>query len=268
MTVHGAMTWNWRAAFMALALLAGCVDTEADLAEFKLSASGKECRGPSEAACYFQNSPVRLSTKKVVIPGRAYEFYPLAENLEFVDGQNRLWIAPKDTLTDGASIPEVFVSIIGDPRSEEFTNAAALHDAYCGIGNEDGPVYKSRTWQETHRLFYDGLIVGGTPELKAKLMFAAVWLGGPRWYPSNKRNDATMALLPKGLMQQSLRETKQYIERKNPSIPQLLAYLDWHERRMKAIAYGGRTPPPVVVDPVNPISPGGGGAGAVQPLIP
>lgn len=258
MAVFGAVYQKWRLVCAACVVLAGCVTTSEDLAGFRLSTSGTECKGPSEAACYFQNSPVRLSTKKVVIPGRAYDFYPLAENLEFVDGQNRKWIAPKDTLTDGASIPEVFVSIIGDPRSQEFTNAAALHDAYCGIGNEDGPVYKSRTWQETHRLFYDGLIVGGTPELKAKLMFAAVWLGGPRWYPSNKRNDTTMATLPKGLMQQSLRDTKFYVERSNPTLPELIAYLDWHERRMKAIVFRGRTPPAPITDIANPISPGGG----------
>lgn len=249
-----------------LSPLAGCVPTSSELATKNIAVNPSECRGVSAATCFFRNSPARLELRAITIPGRSYQFFPLAQELEFIDGQGKQWIAPRQTLTDGASIPEVFVPIVGDPRSPEFTNAAALHDAYCGIGNEDGPVYRSRTWQETHRLFYDGLIVGGTPELKAKVMFAAVWLGGPRWYPQSKRSDTRVQNLPKALMQQSMRETKQYIQRRNPTMPQLVAYLTWHEQRMARVAHGGNSRAPAVNDDeISPISPGGGEEGAVQP---
>lgn len=261
-------------AFLLIAVIvAGCVKSSEDLASQGIVGPARECRGPSQAACYFRNSPVRLEERRVTIPGRSYDFFPLAEDLEFVDGQARKWLAPRQTLTDGASIPEVFVPIVGDPRAPEFTNAAALHDAYCGIGNEDGPVYRSRTWQETHRLFYDGLIVGGTPELKAKIMFAAVWLGGPRWYPKSGRDDLTMALLPKALMQQAMRDTRFYVNRRNPTFPQLLAYLSWQEERMKKLAYRGVSAPEPVMDDgesgggevISPGSAGGGYLPSIQP---
>lgn len=259
--------------FLAVLVLGGCIQSAKDLSDARISTSGRECAGPSDANCYYLNSPVRLAGDKVNIPGRSYDFYRLAEDLEFVDGRNRNWVAPKETLTDGASIPEIFVRFIGDPTSDEFTNAAALHDAYCGIGNEDGPVYRTRTWQETHRLFYDGLIVGGTPEPKAKLMFAAVWIGGPRWYLKDKRDDLRTALLPNSLKMQSIREADQYIQRYNPSIPQLITYLDWLERRMRKTTFGGggttlpgidgvETPPNEEV--ISPITGGSGGQGAVQ----
>lgn len=231
-------------ALLGLMLAAGCVPTRSDLNSVTVQASSKECTS-ADAACYFRNSPVRLSTKKVVIPGRPYEFYPLAVQLEFVDGQNRQWIAPRNTLTDGASIPEVFVSVIGNPREPEFANAAALHDAYCGIGNEDGPVYHSRTWQEVHRLFYDGLIVGGTPEIKAKLMFAAVWLGGPRWDPRTDREDRSMQRIPAAMMQATLRDVKFYIQRGRPSLSQLINYLEEQEDRMLLALVKPDTPPKV-----------------------
>ena len=234
-------------ALWGVIFLAACAPGQRDLTGLTVQASNKECTGQSEAACYFRNSPVRLSTKKVVIPGRPYEFYPLAVQLEFVDGQDRKWIAPRNTLTDGASIPEVFVSVIGNPREAEFANAAALHDAYCGIGNEDGPVYHTQTWQDTHRLFYDGLIVGGTPELKAKLMFAAVWLGGPRWDPRTKREDRSMQRIPAALMQATLRDARFYIERSNPKLSQLVIYLEEQEDRMIMAMVQPEAPPIEVV---------------------
>ncbi|MDU8929886.1 DUF1353 domain-containing protein [Alisedimentitalea sp. MJ-SS2] len=139
------------------------------------------CVGSSAPSCRFRNSPVRLEQQAVRLPGRKLPFFPIAEELEFVDASNRSWIAPSKTLTDGASIPRIFVSIVGNPTSQEFTNAAAIHDAYCGVGNEAGPKFHTAEWRSVHRMFYDALRVGGTPETKAKIMYAAVYIGGPRW---------------------------------------------------------------------------------------
>ncbi len=114
----------------------------------------------------------------------------MANDLQFVDSEKKTWVAPKGTLTDGASIPPVFVAVIGEPTRKEFVNAAAIHDAYCGIGNDNLTQYHSDTWQNVHRMFYDALRVGGTPPKKAKIMFAAVYIGGPRWTPPRKPRSA------------------------------------------------------------------------------
>ncbi len=185
------------------------------------------CFTRPQGGCNFDRNPLRVLPEPVVIPRRPYQFFPTAEPLTFVDSQGKRWIAPSRTLTDGASIPRIFTSIVGDPTSPEFRNAAAVHDAYCGIGNELGANYQIDTWQEVHRMFYDGLIVGGTDEITAKLMFAAVWLGGPRW---NTHRD--LDHVPDVRKQRAMRQAKAYVEAKRPALPKLEAYLWWLEKQM------------------------------------
>ena len=199
---------------------------------------------------------------------RKADFYPTANELKFVDSEKHPWIAPKGTLTDGASIPPVFVSVIGSPTSQEFVNAAAIHDAYCGIGNEKLPQYHTETWQNVHRMFYDALRVGGTSPKKAKIMFAAVYLGGPRWHAQRRvdtaarhsetargnhlsllrfstksdgailRRDFSKNLKSKGmasgLLQQELRNVVEFIELNSPTIAQLERHLIKREIILRA----------------------------------
>jgi hypothetical protein len=169
--------------FLALAAcMAPTDDAQSPQADANRASLSKEfCENSDNPECRFANAPVKLSSKEVRLPGRPYVFYPLADTLEFVDRGNRRWIAPPAILTDGASIPPRFVSIVGSPTSPEFQGAAAIHDSYCGIGNEDTVYYHTRPWKEVHRMFYEALRVGGTPQLKAKAMYAAVYMGGPRW---------------------------------------------------------------------------------------
>ena len=77
--------------------------------------------------------------------------------------------------TDGASIPKWAQPIIGDQYDESYLKAAIIHDHYCYNENH------VRTWRQTHRMFYDALIDLGVNKAKAKIMYFAVYLGGPRW---------------------------------------------------------------------------------------
>ncbi len=81
----------------------------------------------------------------------------------------------KSGTTDGASIPTWAQPIIGDQYDSSYLKAAIIHDHYC---------YKEnwvRTWQETHRMFYDALVDLGIDKTKAKVMYFAVYWKGPRW---------------------------------------------------------------------------------------
>lgn len=168
--------------FAAL-LVTGCVPEKTlDVStEGRPQISTVSCNGRSTDQCNFINGPVKLNPKKVLLPGRDFPFFHTSEELKFVDAKRRHWVAPVRTLTDGASIPSMFIEVIGDPRSKEFINAATVHDAYCATGNENGAYYHTASWQDVHRMFYDALRVGGTPAVKAKTMYAGVYLGGPRW---------------------------------------------------------------------------------------
>lgn len=187
------------------------------------------CDSHSGSGCSFDQAPLRVLEEPVVLPKRPYKFFPTANRLEFVDAHGRSWVAPGRTLTDGASIPKIFVSIVGDPTSPEFINAAAVHDAYCGIGNEAGANYQNAKWEDVHKMFYDGLIVGGTEEFRAKMMFAAVWLGGPRWDTSRTLNH-----VPVARQQQAMRQTQTFINAAQPSLGQLMRYLKTKEAAMLA----------------------------------
>ncbi len=229
----------------SLLVLAACVSPErvTQIAENDAAIFEKPCDAPASKTCAFINSPVPLKPEPVKLFARRNTFFPTAQPLEFVDARGKIWVAPESTLTDGASIPPIFVPIIGFPNSPEFANAAVLHDAYCGIGNERGQRYHSTTWQKTHRMFYDALRVGGTSEIKSKIMFAAVYLGGPRWtgFRTKAVNPKTHArritrrshidrpLLQMGLTPDQLRqlflEVRAQIENTNPTIQELEFYI-------------------------------------------
>jgi Protein of unknown function (DUF1353) len=97
----------------------------------------------------------------------------LAKKLRFIDSQGEIWEAAAGLVTDGASIPGIFQPFIGEPFHERFIRAAIVHDHYC-----DRHV---KPWRKTHRVFYDALVNQGVSVAKAKTMYYAVLVGGPKW---------------------------------------------------------------------------------------
>ena len=88
--------------------------------------------GPSDPgceSCAFRGAPVRLSGDPVTLPGKPYPYFALRSAVAFTDRNGLRWGAPRGALTDCASIPRALVPLIGQPRSPEFLEAAALHDA-------------------------------------------------------------------------------------------------------------------------------------------
>ena len=145
------------------------------------------CNGKSTDQCNFINSPVKFDSKVIKLPGRDFPFSVTVEELTFVDAKRAKWVAPVGTFTDGASIPKMFIGIMGHPRSKQFLNAAVVHDAFCATGNEEKAFYHTATWQNVHRMFYDAIRVSGVSAVKAKTMYAALYLGGPRWVGVRRR---------------------------------------------------------------------------------
>ena len=239
-------------------LMSGCVavtTTRQDLKAANAPLSAHPCERRANGKCTFLNAPVALSQKPIRLKQRPLPFYRTTRPLEFVDARPRRWVAPKATLTDGASIPDIFVPLIGNPRSRQFIDAATLHDAYCGVGNESLPQYHADTWQNVHHMFYDALRVGGTPAKKAKIMYAAVYLAGPRWYMPGQKPQARMPvpgvmvisapvvlgpginrplpeILPEEALVAALLDVIDYINLTNPPLARLDAYLLKTERRL------------------------------------
>jgi hypothetical protein len=91
----------------------------------------------------------------------------------YIDQRSNSWIAPKDAVVDGASIPPVLWSFVGGPYEGRYRNASIVHDTECDA--------KSHKWQDVHRMFYYASRAGGVGLIKAWLMYAAVYEFGPRW---------------------------------------------------------------------------------------
>jgi len=186
------------------------------------------CDGPSTRPCAFRNAPPLVGAEAIRIPGKPHPYARLVTPVRFTDPTGLVWTAPRATLTDGASIPPAFVPLIGEPRSAEFLGPAALHDAYCGAGNEGLAQFRARSWEQTHRMFYHSLLAAGVPPAKAKVMFAAVYLGGPRW------NDPARSLddVPPDVLRREMEACLRFIERDRPTVAEIEA---WMHRRETAL---------------------------------
>lgn len=123
---------------------------------------------PIGALAQFQGDVV-LTPKGCEVTGQC----TLQNALRFKDAAGVVWEAKAGLVTDGASIPGIFQPLVGSPFEPAFVKAAIVHDHYC-----DRHV---RPWRETHRVFYEGLVAQGVPIPKAKTMYFAVVLGGPKW---------------------------------------------------------------------------------------
>lgn len=106
----------------------------------------------------------------------------LLKPYSYVDSCGLVWDVPAGAKVDGATIPQIFWSITGGPFEGRFRNASVIHDWFCDT--------KSRPWRNVHRMFLEGMLTAGVAPAKAKIMYAAVMVGGPKWDIVNRRNSA------------------------------------------------------------------------------
>lgn len=97
----------------------------------------------------------------------------LLDSFTYVDPSGEDWIVPAGATVDGASIPRAAWSLIGGPFEGRYRNASVVHDWYCDV--------RTRPWRDVHRMFLNGMLAAGVDEPTARLMYFAVYAGGPRW---------------------------------------------------------------------------------------
>lgn len=97
----------------------------------------------------------------------------LLEPFAYLSPEGARWDAPKGSIIDGASIPQVAWTFVGGPFEGKYREASVIHDVAC--------VAKGRPWQDVHRAFYTAMLANGVGKAKAKIMYGAVYFGGPRW---------------------------------------------------------------------------------------
>ncbi len=160
--LHKNRTCGWVIAF--LLVTTGCQE--------------KSNNGSGKTAKQSPFFPSEITLKEHVNDGQLMELQD--ERLVFKDQQGDEWVAPKGTLTDGASIPRLALTITDDRHRREFLKAAVLHDAYCGIANKNvpGSPWRTRPPEKAHRMFLEAMIDGKTEHVLAHTMYAAVLIAG------------------------------------------------------------------------------------------
>ena len=104
----------------------------------------------------------------------------LKSSFAYVDPSRRRWDVPQDAIVDGASIPRMLWTLIGGPFEGKYRNASIIHDWYCDL--------RLRPWQQVHRMFFDAMITSSVSAGKAKLLYAGVYMCGPRWSKTVEKN--------------------------------------------------------------------------------
>ena len=122
--------------------------------------------------------------------GRTME---LMQPFTYIDGAGAHWNAPAGSVVDGASIPRAAWSFIGGPYEGKYRKASVIHDVACDE--------KARPWQDVHRAFYHAMLLEGNDPFTAKVMYGAVYLGGPRW-----EQKKVIAKVPYAKLDSTLRE--------------------------------------------------------------
>lgn len=156
----------------------------------------------------------------------------LLENFTYIDPHGKRWVSQRGNKTDGATIPQATWSLVGGPFDGQYREAAVIHDAYCDS--------KTEPWRDVHRIFYYANRAAGVSELKAKILYGGVMLGGPKW-GSNKskcysnchaldtqtyRNDnkGRLTNFPR-VSEGDYRKIAEWISQSNPKIEEIDAYV-------------------------------------------
>ena len=172
---------------------------------------------------HFEHAPPQLRETN-------HQWFELEHSLTFIDPNKKHWSAPQGTLTDGASIPSIFIPIIGEKADQSYLSAAIIHDAYCQKENKNNPVYQSEPWEQVHEMFYHAAVASGTPPLKARVMYAAIYLGGPRWQ-TPKRD---ISHVPKSRLIQELKWCIQLIEDRNATTEDVTNWMRSREENLRS----------------------------------
>ncbi|WP_334543976.1 DUF1353 domain-containing protein [Rhizobium leguminosarum] len=118
------------------------------------------------------------------IPGPDRPEFRLTKPFQFEDPNGLAWKVPDGSIVDGASIPQIFWSLIGGPFEGEYLKASVIHDYFCDV--------KTRTAHDTHRNFYYGMRANGVPNWKASAMYWAVSTLGPDWRLEERVTNSTI----------------------------------------------------------------------------
>src|SRR5262249_77140 len=155
----------------------------------------------------------------------------LLQDFAYIDPKGRKWLAPAGSKTDGATIPHPPWSFVGGLFDGQYSEAAVIHDVYCDT--------KTEPWRDVHRIFYYASRAAGVSELKAKTMYTAVMIGGPKWGDNKSKcfnchdTDSTKVVADRNgqltayppFSEADMRKVIDWVGTTNPSLEEIDAYV-------------------------------------------
>jgi hypothetical protein len=93
----------------------------------------------------------------------------LLEDFKYTDPSGREWLAPQESVVNGASIPRPLWATVGSPYTDDYRKASIVHDVACG----DPAILR----KEADKMFYSACLAGGCSKSQAALLYAGVRLG-------------------------------------------------------------------------------------------
>ena len=142
----------------------------------------------------------------------------LIQPFGYTDAGGQAWDVPAGSETDGASIPKVFW-LTHPPFTGKYRSAAVIHDYYCRT--------QTRSWQETHNVFYEAMRTAGVDERTAKVMWGAVYSFGPRWGDQTRRGASRFSSV-QNVKEQSIfmKNLESWVRRANPNRDEIAKAID------------------------------------------
>lgn len=139
----------------------------------------------------------------------------LLQPYAFVDPTGTEWDVPDGYKTDGASVPTALWALY-PPFTGNYRSAAVIHDYYCDT--------MSRSWQDTHKVFYYAMRAANVDEKTAKIMYGAVYLFGPRWGPGTQPGQHSAPIKATPERQEAVvKQLQDMVAKENPDLDDLIA---------------------------------------------
>jgi len=99
----------------------------------------------------------------------------LLENFFYIDPDGKKWDAPKDTVVDGATIPQPLWNTVGSPYTGDYRRASIVHDVACVNAARAADYMGER--KKADQMFYHACVTGGCSEPQASILYAGVRVG-------------------------------------------------------------------------------------------
>jgi hypothetical protein len=97
----------------------------------------------------------------------------LQKDFSYTDPDGVVWMAPKGSVVNGASIPGALWATVGSPFVGDYRRASVIHDVACG--------QRRQPHEAVHLMFYSAMRADGVSWSRANVMYQAVKQFGPKW---------------------------------------------------------------------------------------